>query len=74
VTKPSGKLYEPQLIPERKVLADKEAMLGEQRGTDLVRRVGEQYLMTCHCGAVVVTSDEREVSRFRADHAHPCGA
>ena len=54
---------------QREVLAAKAAALEQQRGTSRVRRWGEQYLMTCACGAAVVTSDEAAVTRFRAVHA-----
>jgi hypothetical protein len=63
-------LYDPQLTPERTVLAGKEAMLAANRGTDAITRAGEQYLCTCHCGAAEVTSDEGAVSLFRAGHDH----
>lgn len=66
-TKPR-KLYDPQIAPERSVVAAKEALLEDQRGTDKITRTGEQYICTSIDGAAEVTSDESVVSRFRVEH------
>jgi hypothetical protein len=65
------RLYDPQLTPERAVTAAKENLLAAHRGTDAITRAGEQYICTSLDGAVEVTSDERVVARFRAEHTLP---
>lgn len=63
-------LYDPRLDPERKVLGYKHALLDEQMGTDRIRRAGEEYIATCHCGGRVVTSQWPVVAHFEREHRH----
>lgn len=66
----AGNPYDPRLILERQVLAGKSAILAANRGSDRVVRAGEQYIATCRCGGVLVSSDERVLSRFQGEHDH----
>lgn len=63
--------YDPHLDSEKKVLAAKEALLNEVRGTDRIMRAGSQYFMSCKCGSLdVIDEDHGEVSQFMKDHDH----
>lgn len=66
----AGNPYDPRLIPEHQVLADKSAILAANRGSDRIIRAGEQYIATCRCGAAEVTSSEKVLARFRMEHGH----
>lgn len=68
------KLYEPQLTPEREVLAFKSTVLEEIRGKNIVRRIGEQYFMSCQCGTLDVTSNNTAPFVFLDDHEKCKGA
>ena len=63
------KLYDPQLTPEREVVAMKET-IASTRANRLVR-TGEQYIATCMSGHHVITSDASEAEAF-ADKHHGC--
>lgn len=65
------KPYDPHLDPERRVLDAKKAILDEIRGISRIVRAGQQYFMSCVCGALEITDDDNmEVTKFRADHSH----
>ena len=72
MTKVYGKLYEPQLPPERQVLQERQSLLESIKGTDSFWRAGEQYYVTCHCGKHVVTSDVFEADKFAMTHWIGC--
>ena len=62
-------LYDPQIPPEREVRSRMLATLEAQRGTSAITRgPSEQYIATCRCGAVDVTSDTSLPSRFGREH------
>jgi hypothetical protein len=63
------KLYDPQLAPEREIVARKEARAAQRELR--VSRDGEQYIGTCMAGHAVVTSDAGEVESF-ADRHRQC--
>lgn len=51
-------LYAPQLLPEREVHARLHRQVAAQRGTTaMTRGPGEQYILSCQCGELHVTSD-----------------
>ena len=61
---------DPQLAPERQILAVKEALLKQIRGQDKVIRNGEQYFMSCHCGATDISSNPLFLTAFLENHKH----
>lgn len=64
-------LYDPQLIPERKVLEAKQQLIEENRGTNALYRSGEEYFAFCECEAVLVTSNWNTVRYFlETPHTH----
>lgn len=51
-------MQQPQLIPERKVMADKLALLNDEPVTGLrMVRAGQEYIGRCPCGSKLSTSD-----------------
>ena len=60
------KLYDPQLAPEREVVAAKTALT--KRRTLAVTRSGEQYICTCPALHLIVTSDASEADGFAERH------
>jgi|HubBroStandDraft_1064217.scaffolds.fasta_scaffold190482_1 hypothetical protein len=58
--------YDPQLLPERTVVAAKEALAA--RRENKVTRTGEQYIATCEAGHSVITSDAGEAEAFAQKH------
>lgn len=62
-------LYDPQIAPERKVLAANKAEFDAQKGHKKVQRVGEQYYMTCTCKASEVTIIMERPNEWFAEHA-----
>jgi hypothetical protein len=63
------KLYDPQLDPERKVIADKTADLEANKWVKKIMRSGEQFLLTCPCGWFQVTSDFKALADWTQAHA-----
>lgn len=68
MTKKAVPTYNPQLDPQRKILAEKHEMLPHVIGTRGLTRWGEQYIATCVCVAYVVTSDSTEAHSFMTRH------
>lgn len=62
------KLYDPIIPPEKKISAEKLAILEAQKGSFKIIRHGEQYFCTCTCGAVDVTSEPSEMMTFSEEH------
>ena len=60
------KLYDPQLAPEREVVAAKTALT--KRRVLAVTRSGEQFICTCRAGHHIVTSDASEAESFAERH------
>jgi hypothetical protein len=60
--------YNPVIDAERKILPANQAEFESQRGTSKIQRVGEQFYMTCVCGAAEVTSDIYRPTKFWEDH------
>lgn len=60
---------DPQLDPERKVIAEKQAFVESVRGTNSWTRWGEQYIYSCECSGLVVTSDWELAHVFATRHA-----
>jgi len=61
--------YNPRIPPRREVEDRIHALIAERRGTDGEMRFGEQYICTCRCGALEVTSSRYIADEFRTDHA-----
>jgi hypothetical protein len=61
----------PQLPPERDVLRSKAEHIAAQKGTKSMSRYGEEYIVTCTCGAMRITSNMTSALRFENDH-EPC--
>lgn len=61
-------IYDPQLIPERRVRADKEGFITMIRGYDYSGRYGEEYIMSCHCGGLLITSEIEKCGKFTNAH------
>lgn len=72
MVKTHGKLYEPQIPPEREILKEHRALLDAMQGTNRMMRMGEQYYVTCRCRKHVVTSDVREADKFALSHWVGC--
>lgn len=49
-------LYDPRIPPERELHREFMAAVDEQRGKYATIRKGEQYICTCICDALMVTS------------------
>jgi hypothetical protein len=60
------RLYDPQLAPEREIIARKEARAAEQ--VNRITRDGEQYIGTCMAGHSCITSDAGEIEKFAVKH------
>jgi hypothetical protein len=63
-------LYDPLIPPEREIAARQAARIDAQRGATAVSRgPTEQFILSCQCGTLDVTSDITAPGRFLADHA-----
>lgn len=64
-------IYEPQLIPARTIMEQKERLLNTIRSTESLMcvRSGEQFFLGCPCKEYQVTSDISIASYFFDDHA-----
>jgi len=69
MTKQTGKLYDPQIPPERVVLALFEAELKNRKGIKKTTRgPGEYYLATCTCNQYVIDSEWNKIAEFENAH------
>jgi hypothetical protein len=63
-------LYDPQIPPEREIVKDLQDQVAARRGTDgATRGPGEQWILSCRCGTLDVTSDMAAPGQFERDHA-----
>ena len=70
MTKTLRNPYFPQLPPEREIVQTLHDRVAAQRGTwAITRGPGEQYILTCVCGSLHVTSDMNAPSKFARNHA-----
>jgi hypothetical protein len=60
--------YDPQIAPERKVVAKNQAEFEDQKGHKRIQRVGEQWYMTCTCKAVEISTVMERPNQFIAEH------
>jgi hypothetical protein len=61
---------DPAIPPEREIAKANNALLDTIRGTNRILRSGEQFFMSCVCGALKVTSDTKAPSEFEKKHTH----
>lgn len=70
VTKNQSNPYFPQIPPERDIHTEMWRKIEEQRGTDAITRgPTEEFIMTCRCGELWVTSEVMAPLKFEKDHA-----
>lgn len=70
MTKNNSNPYFPQIPPEREVVQVLRDRVAAQRGTFAITRgPGEQFIMSCSCGTLHVTSDTSAPSKFAHNHA-----
>lgn len=63
-------LYDPIIPPEREVVRELEERVAAARGTrSSTRGPGEQFILSCTCRALEVTSDTAREAAFAAEHA-----
>lgn len=60
--------YEPLIPPERVMRDEKAKLIDALRGTDGCVRKGEEYIATCNCGELIVTSDWPLADKFMEKH------
>lgn len=69
MTKSTHNPYFPQLTPEREVIRLIHDTIAAQRGTCAITRgPSEQFILTCSCGVLQVTSDTTAPAKFSKEH------
>lgn len=69
MAKQTGKLYNPQIPPQREIEAMFANEIKARKGIrKTTRGPGEKYLSTCVCNLYVLTSDWSEVDEFESNH------
>lgn len=61
--------YDPRIPPQRELERRIREKIAAQRGTCAQTRYGDQWILTCSCGALTVTTDMAAPVRFREYHA-----
>ena len=61
-------LYDPRIPPERELERQFMLQVDAQRGTYAIVRKGEQFICTCTCMALLVTSYYDKVYNFTGRH------
>ena len=60
--------YDPRIPPVRELERLIREKIEAQRGTCAQTRYGDQWILTCSCGALTVTIDMAAPERFRREH------
>jgi hypothetical protein len=66
--------YDPLLEPERSVLQRKVMLMNDMRGTKRHARMGEEHIVSCACGELIVTNDAGIASAFTNTHWERCSS
>ena len=54
--------------PERVIIEAKKLLVSRMIGKKWTCRMGEQYMASCTCGSMIITSDDIEVLGFEERH------